>query len=63
MTNDQKKNQRPIASVRNFLEKYDQLLFIDVPENLVKDYEYGHIECEFNIGWKLIKTDGNFKFR
>jgi len=63
MTNDQKKKQRPIASVRNFLEKYDQLLFIDVPENLVKDYEYGHIECEFNIGWKLIKTDGNFKFR
>ena len=63
LTNDQKMNQRSIASTRKFLENYKQLLFIDIPRNDVKNFQYVRIECEFSIGWNIIKAEGNFEFR
>ena len=62
LTNNEKMNQKLIASNRKFLEEYDQLFFVDIPRSYVKNYEHGRIKCEFNIGWKVIKTKGDFRF-
>ena len=46
-----------------FLKEYDQLFLIDILSDDVNNYEYGHIECQFRVGWKIIESEGKFRFR
>ena len=55
-----KLSKSPVAQKREFFNDSKDTIFVDMPGDFSKNYDYGLVECTMQIGWKNLEVKEKF---